>query len=346
MPLCLAGWWRRGRGPGCRGGLLRRGERGQNGGVLAFLALCLPIFAVIALGMGAAWLRLVSPTVVAAIGLFSFNVALPALLLRLMAAQPLAESFQPDYFAGYLGACLAIFAGAMLIALLRGYERPTATAIGAAAAMGNVGYLAPPLLLPMLGPRVAGPVAMAIVAEVAVIIALGSILMAPAIPGARLRAVWFGVKGLARNPVILSILGGSLLAAGSIAMPEPVERFLTFLGNAAGPTALFALGGTLGSLRVGRSLLAIAGAVTLGKLVAYPALVWLVLGGVLGLDGFWVLTGVLLATMPTATNAFVLAQRHGAGTEETSAAVLISTILAALVFPAMAWLLSAPVAGP
>jgi predicted permease len=314
--------------------------------VIAFLSLCLPIFAVVALGFGAARLRLVPPVMVDAIGLFSFNVALPALLLRLMAAQPLSRSFEGSYFQGYLAACLAIFGGAMLFALLRGHGRQASTALGAAAAMGNVGYLAPPLLLPMLGPRAAGPVAMAIMAEVAVIIALGSILMAPAVPGAGLRAVWRSLRGLARNPVILSIGGGALLAAMDLAIPAPVERFLGFLGNAAGPTALFALGGTLGRLRVDRALLAVAGGISLAKLAAYPLLVWLVLEGVLGLEPFWVTSGVLLAAMPTATNAFVLAQRNGAGAEEVSAGVLLSTLLAALAFPATAWLLAAPVAVP
>lgn len=315
-------------------------------GVIVFLSLCLPIFAVVALGLGTVRLGLVSPAVVEAIGLFSFNIALPALLLRLVAAQPLAESFEPDYFQGYLGACLATFGVAMLLALSRRHGRRVSAALGAAAAMGNVGYLAPPLLLPIMGPRVAGPVAMAIMAEVAVIIALGSILMAPSVPGAGLHAAWGGVKGLARNPVILSIAGGALLASANVAVPLPVERFLAFLGNAAGPTALFALGGTLGRLRLGRKPLAVAAGISLAKLVAYPALVWLVLDQAMRLDRFWVIAGVLLAAMPTATNAFVLAQHNGAGAEEVSAGVLLSTLLAALAFPATAWLLSAPAMVP
>ena len=57
-------------------------------------------------------------------------------------------------------------------------------------------------------------------------------------------------------------------------------------------------------------------------------------------------SGVLLAAMPTATNAFVLAQRNNAGPEEVSAGVLVSTLLAALAFPITAWLVSAPVAVP
>lgn len=146
------------------------------------------------------------------------------------------------------------------------------------------------------------------------LIALSSILMAPAVPGAGLRAVGAGVKGLARNPVILAIAGGALLATIGVAVPAPVERFLGFLGNAAGPTALFALGGVLGRM--------------------------------MGLDGFWVIAGVLLAVMPIATNAFVLAQRHDAGAEEVSARVLLSTLLTALALPVTAWLLSASVIGP
>jgi predicted permease len=217
------------------------------------------------------------------------------------------------------------------------------SAFGAAAAMGNVGYLAPPLMLPMLGPRIAGPVAMAIVAEVAVIIALGSMLMAPSAKGEGLKAVMTGLRGLLRNPVILSIALGAASAGLELPIPAPIERFLSFLGNAAGPTALFALGGTLARLKIGGQLFAVAFGITAAKLFIYPALVWFVLGSWLALDPFWVICGVLLAAMPTATNAYLLAQRQGVGAEEASAAVLFTTIIASIAFPATAWLLDVPV---
>ena len=311
--------------------------------MLAFLALCLPIFAVVAFGFTAAKRKWMPPTAMEAIGLFSFNVALPAMLFKLMAAQPLRESFDAIYFAGYLGACLSIFAVVMLIGRIARGNIRIGSALSAAAAMGNVGYLAPPLMLPMLGPRIAGPVAMAIVAEVAVIIALGSMLMAPAAKGAALQAVLAGLRGLLRNPVILSIALGALAAGVELTIPAPIERFLSFLGNAAGPTALFALGGTLARLKIGGQLFAVAFGITAAKLFIYPALVWFVLGSWLVLDPFWVICGVLLAAMPTATNAYLLAQRQGVGAEEASAAVLFTTIIASIAFPATAWLLDVPV---
>jgi len=312
--------------------------------VLSFLALCLPIFAVIGLGFVAVRRGLVAPAVTDAVGVFAFSFALPAMLVRLMAAQPLAESFEPRFFAGYLAACLAVFfamlAGAMLLA---GRRRGQAAALGAGAAMGNVGYLGPPLLLPLLGERAAGPVAMAIMSEVAIVIALGSVLMAPIGERGVLGRVG---RSLVLNPVLLSIAGGALLGAFQVPIPGPIERFLAFLGNAAGPTALFALGGTLGRLTLGRRLLVAAGVAAIGKLAVYPALAWLILGPGLRLEWFWVQAGVMLAAMPTATNAFVLAQRFHTGADEVSAVVLLSTLVAALAFPVTAWLLVGPLAVP
>ncbi|GGC35274.1 transporter [Siccirubricoccus deserti] len=313
--------------------------------MLSFLSLCAPIFAIIGLGWAAARFRMVQPAMVDAVGTFSFHFALPALLLRLMGSQPLGHSFEPVFFAGYLAVCLSIFFATMLLAL-PWRRRGPAAALGAAAAMGNVGYLGPPLLLPLLGERGAGPIAMAIMSEVAVVLALGSLLMAPAMPGAGLRAMGRALRALLVNPVLLAIAGGALLGAAAIPLPGPVDRFLGFLGGAAGPTALFALGGTLGRLAVSRKLLAVAGGLSLAKLALYPLLVWLLLGVMLQRDGFWVQAGVMLAAMPTASNAFIMAQRNMAAAEEVSATVLLSTLLAAACFPLTAWLVTGPLAVP
>jgi predicted permease len=48
----------------------------------------------------------------------------------------------------------------------------------------------------------------------------------------------------------------------------------------------------------------------------------------------------MLAAMPTASNAFIMAQRNMTAAEEVSAAVLLSTLLAAVCFPLTAWLVT------
>ncbi len=306
------------------------------------LLLCLPIFAVIGLGYIAVRRRIAPPVMVEAVGAFAFTFALPALLFRLMATQPLAEIVDGRFLAGYLLACLATLLLVMgAAALLGGRARRPAAALGAAAAFGNVGYLGPPLLLALMGEQVSGPLAMAIMAEVTVILLLGDVLMARAAgPGVRDGVLGRAARALARNPVILAILAGVAAGALEIPLAEPLDRFLLFLGGAAGPTALFALGGTLGGLRFRRRLLAVAAAVSAAKLALYPALAWTSLHLVLGLDPLWVAAGVLLASMPIASNAFILAQRHGVAEDEVSAAVMLSTVLAVAAFPAIAWLVA------
>jgi malonate transporter and related proteins len=226
--------------------------------VVHALLLCLPIFAVIGLGFLAIRRRIVPPVMIEAVGAFAFTFALPAMLFRLMATQPLAEIVDARFLASYLGACLATLVGVLGAAAVAGV-RPArrAAAFGTAAAFGNVGYLGPPLLLPLLGERVSGPIAMAIMAEVAVILMLGEVLMAR--PGGRDGGpLGRAFRALSRNPVILSILAGTAVGALGLPLPGPFDRFLAFLGGAAGPTALFALGGTLGGLLFRRRLLATA----------------------------------------------------------------------------------------
>jgi hypothetical protein len=51
-----------------------------------------------------------------------------------------------------------------------------------------------------------------------------------------------------------------------------------------------------------------------------------------------VAAGVLIAALPTAANVFVFAQRLGAVPERISAEILLSTLLGAVSFPVVAWL--------
>jgi hypothetical protein len=306
--------------------------------VIAFILLCLPVFAVILLGWYAVRRGLLGDGALVALSAFSFLFALPCMLFRLVAAQPLSAVFDARFFLGYLGADLLILAGT-IVASLWIARRPLAAAAahGVTAAMGNVGYLGPPLLFAIYGERAAGPVAMAIMAEVMLVLTLGAALMA----GRQAGSAMVRWRGLLLNPIVVSILGGAAFAATGFALPGPVERFLSFLGGAAAPTALFALGGVLGTLRISAPLVVTAASLSFAKLLAYPALVWLILGPLLGLPGLWVASGVLLAALPTATNAFVLAQRYNTEPKQVSATILLSTLLAALSFPITAWLLDA-----
>jgi malonate transporter len=67
-------------------------------------------------------------------------------------------------------------------------------------------------------------------------------------------------------------------------------------------------------------------------------LVWLILGRMMQLDAFWVNVGVLIASLPSAGNIYVLAQRYDADPQRVSAAILLSTLVSVVSFPCVAWL--------
>jgi predicted permease len=137
------------------------------------------------------------------------------------------------------------------------------------------------------------------------------------------------------HPVVLPVLAGMAWQATGLALPGPVDEVLQVLGSAVVPLCLTLIGMSLaymglpGSLRGAISL-------TLLKLLVQPALVWGVAAGVFGLDGLPLQVVVVLAALPSGTNALMFAQRYRAQEAETTAVNVISTL--AFVATAPAWL--------
>jgi len=303
-----------------------------------FFLLSMPIFSVIGIGWATTRANLVAQGAIDSLSAFSFRFALPALLLRLIAGQPLRQSFNPEFYTGYLASGAIIFLlvlGTSRIVAARGLS--TAAAHATTATVSNLGFLGPPLMLAFCGERGAGPLAMAILAELMVLLSVGSVLMS-ANGGPKRGMGSLILRGIMFNPIVVAIVLGAALAGTGIALPEAITRFLGFLGGAAGPAALFALGGTLALQRLARRAGVIACLITVAKLAVYPLLVWLILGGMMQLDAFWVKVGVLIASLPSAGNIYALAQQYDADPQRVSAAILVSTLVSVVSFPCVAWL--------
>lgn len=306
--------------------------------MLQFFLVSSPVFAVVAIGFAAARTGWLAPAGIAAFAGYAFDVALPALVTSLLARQPLQEIFDARYFVALLGAGLVVFA---VTGGLTAVARPGLRVVGAhaqAATNGNLGFLGVPLLLALLGERATGPLAMAILAEVGLLMPLGIVLMSlgrerGGEPRHILRDVARATVG---NPIVLGVCAGAAVGLSGARLPASVDRFLSFVGASAGPTALFALGGSLAGRRLGQHWGVVAG-IAAAKLAAYPALAWVFLRST-GLPPTWVAAGVLIAALPTAANVFVFAQRYDAVPERISSEILLSTLVGAATFPVVAWL--------
>jgi hypothetical protein len=307
--------------------------------VLHFFLTSSPIFAVVLAGWLAARLRLVPAAGFSAFSTYAFDLALPALLVGLLGRQPIARTFDARFLAALLAAGTAVFAATLAASLLLPRQRPplrVAAAHAQAATGGNLGFLGVPLLLALLGDAAAGPIGMGMVAEVGLLMPLGIVLMGMRRGGAARGVAREVALATVANPIVASVAVGVVLGVTGWRLPGPVDRFLAFVGPSAGPTALFALGGTLAGRRLGPHWRPVA-AVAVVKLAVYPALAWSLLR-VSGVQQAWVAAGTLIAALPTAAYVFVFAERHDALPERVSAEILLSTAAAAFTFPIAAWL--------
>lgn len=251
--------------------------------------------------------------------------ALPALAVRMLASQPIDAVFNARFYGAYLACGGAIFA--LVYAMSRWtVDEPSAAAQATTASISNLGFLGPLIMFAVFGDQAAGPLAMAILAEIMVLLGMGGILVSMG-QASRNSLVETILLGSLRNPVIGARAIGTLLATAGVTLPEPIDRFLGFLGGAAGPTALFALGATLAVAKF-----------NWGKLVVYPLLTWIVLAKLLSLPPSWWQPGVVLSALPSSSSIFVLALRYGAVPERVSLAIAVTTLVSVVTLPLTAWL--------
>jgi malonate transporter len=152
------------------------------------------------------------------------------------------------------------------------------------------------------------------------------------------RIVAQAARSVALNPIIMGTVFGIFWSLSGLALPAVLHQTLTFIGQAAAPSALFALGATLSLRRLGGSL-GPAAAMIAGKLFLHPLLAFLAFAWLLDLDRLWVNAGVIFAACPVGLNVYVFAQHYEVGIATASSAILISTALAMLTITTLLLLL-------
>jgi predicted permease len=75
------------------------------------------------------------------------------------------------------------------------------------------------------------------------------------------------------------------------------------------------------------------------KLILHPAICYVMLSWIGNFDPIWVYSAVLLASLPTATNVFVIAQQYDVWVNRASASVLITTISSVLTVTVLLYLI-------
>ncbi|MFT7595980.1 MAG: malonate transporter [Paracoccaceae bacterium] len=297
----------------------------------------LPFFALIGLGYAAGRTRFFPPEATAWLTKFVFYFALSAMLFRFAANLPMSQVFNGRLIAGYLWGTAFVYGIATTVAFLRNLDISTAAIEAQCAVIGNAGFLGLPMFAMLFGEASVGPVMLVLATDLIVFSSLIVILINGARDGRMsLRILRTIALGLLRNPMIMSISLGLTWSALSLPIPAPMNDFLSILGGAATPGALFAIGASLAGKSAER--VEIAAWLSFCKLVLHPAFVALGVLVLFPLDAFSAAVVISAAALPVAGNVFMLAQHYGIAPHRVSAAILLSTIASVLTVPLIiAW---------
>jgi predicted permease len=309
--------------------------------MLPILLKTLPFFALIALGWWAGRVRFFTPEATAYLTKFVFYFALSAMLFGFAANIEVAEVFSPGFAAAYLCGTLVVYALAMGVARARRVPLAEAAVEAQCAVIGNTGFLGVPMLVVLLGPAAAGPMLMVLTLDMIVFSSLITLIITGAREG---RMRWSIVSvlagGLLRNPMIVSMVLGLAWGSSGLPVPGPINEFLTLLGAAATPGALFAIGASLAARSAER--LGVAVWLSFCKLVLHPAAVAFAALWLFRVDPYAAGVMIAAAALPVAGNVYILAAHYGVAPQRVSAAILVSTVLSIVTVTAViAWVTAA-----
>lgn len=307
-----------------------------------------PLFAIVGIGYVASAFRVFQGNTAQAVNDFVFYIALPALLFLAVATADISAGVPWQFVAVAVMSIVVSYALGIGGARLFFRRDPEVSlTMGLMAGYGNVAYMGVPLLLAALGPQAVLPAAIG-----QLIHNMFNMVCYPAahtLVAARGHAPGTGPgamhgtesrtalrRELARkvllNPVALSVAAGLVFAILHIELPKPVHTTIDLLGGAAAPGALFAVGLTLrkavAGMRDGSVGTAEVGLTVVIKLAVMPAVAYLLVSTVFEMPDTWAAASVILAGLPNAATAYVLAQQARTHVQQAAAGVVVSTVAA------------------
>lgn len=284
----------------------------------------IPFFMLIGVGYLAGRTRFFTEEATAYLTKFVFYFALSAMLFRFAANLSFAELVDVRFIAAYLWGTAFVYALAMAVAFYLGKNVEEAAIEAQCAAIGNVGFLGLPMLALLMGDEAVKSIMLVLAID---LIVFGSLIVI-LVTGARDGRMSLGILktvgiGLLKNPMIVSIIVGLLWSASRAPIPGPLNEFVSILGAAATPGALFAIGASLASKSAERIL--VPGWLSFCKLILHPALVAVAALLLFPVDPYPAAVMIAASALPVAGNVYILAQHYGVAPQRVSASILIST---------------------
>ena len=290
--------------------------------------LVIPIFGLILLGYFAAKTTEHHSRGLEWLSTFVIYFALPALFFKLLSATPFDKLTNVSFiFATTLVTFIIFSLTVVLSVVIARAPLGEAGVRGAAAAYGNVGYMGPALAISALGVEAAVPATLIICFDNLIFFAMVPLLVALEQKGNNsfLKTTKEISQKIFLHPFILASIAGVAAAYFQVATPKPIQTLIDYLSSAAAPCALFALGVTIAAQtlkRIPREMPFIL----VAKLIIQPVLAYFIVLTIAEPEPVWLMTAVLLASLPQAANVYILASQYGVYVDRASSTILIGTV--------------------
>ena len=299
------------------------------------LAVNIPVFALIAIGYGAAHFRLLDKRAAEGLSDFVLIIATPALVMRAMIGATLPDTQPWAYWGAYFIGVALVWAAAMLLAVLAHKTNYRESVVaGFSAGQSNTVLVGIPVILQAFGEAGAVPLFLLIAVHLPVNMTVATFMFEGS------KGLHWGdmAKRLALHPMILSLVIGLGLRSYEVTLGGPAKMVIDGLAASAIPCALVAMGLALHHHGLKAPLPQIAPIVTL-KLLVHPAIVYLLAFHVFTVPPVWAGVAVLFAAMPTGINAFLFAMRYKTSEALASSAIAVSTTASLVSIMLWLWIL-------
>lgn len=298
--------------------------------------IVLPIFLVILVGFVFAKKEKFSAQSEQLINSYVLNVALPTLLFLAVAQANFHDLLQWEFLIASLSGIVFAYLLGLIYAWYMGVKSPKSAIIAMASCYGTTGYMGIPLVIVAFGTVATLPAALATIlhnipAILAVIITYE--VMGENKKHSKLKLLNIAFVAIIKNPLSLSVLIGLLFSMFSLTLPSAIVNFLKFVGVAAGPTALFAIGVGLARLENKKyfkiKTLALLFPIVFIKIVLQPFIAFVVgfyLLGV-GVDDIYFKVAIIMSALPVGAGVYVFANQYNYYQKESSVAIIMSLLI-------------------
>jgi malonate transporter len=279
------------------------------------------LLALLAVGVGARSVGVLTESRTEWLTAVAFYVALPALVFSSTYDRALEDLVSPEL----VGGALLVFSTTAGLAWLvhRGQPSPARRSVAVVQSYhSNLGFLGLPLVSATLGDAAA--------ATASVVLGVGVLTQTPLTVGSLIAindadaSLTGEVRGVATNPVLIALVAGLAGSLVGLALPGAAETGLGALSELALPVAVLCVGASLQVAGEGFDV-GLTGSVVAMKVALMPAVAWGVFS-LLAVGGTALTAVVVMFGMPTAVSTYVYAGELGGDARLASLNVFVTTV--------------------